>query len=198
MLFYISDLHLSHANIINTCNRPYDNIEDMNKLLIDNWNKVITNDDIVYFLGDFSFKCNQEQATKFLLQLKGKKYFIKGNHDKTTWLNKLKEQRLIEDWYDYKEINDNGRMVILCHYPLHSWNGLYHGSYHLYGHVHNNTVENAEWQKNRFNVSCEAIDYKPITLDELIKISEKDDSHKLVNNKCFNSRDDIRKIFKGK
>ena len=168
MIYYISDLHLNHANIINMCGRPFADVDLMNQILIDNWNTTITNKDIVYFLGDFAFKCNQEQATNLLRQLNGKKYFIKGNHDKTTWLNRIKEEKLIEGWFDYKEINDNGRMVILCHYPLHSWNGLYRGSYHLYGHVHNLTVENNEWQYRRYNVSVEAINYTPVTLDDLI------------------------------
>ena len=168
MIYYISDLHLNHANIINMCGRPFDNVCVMNKTLIDNWNSTVSNNDTIYFLGDFAFKCNQERATNILRQLNGKKYFIKGNHDKTTWLNRIKEENLIEDWFDYKEINDNGRMIILCHYPLHSWNGLYHGSYHLYGHVHNLTVENNEWQYRRYNVSVEAINYKPVTLDDLI------------------------------
>lgn len=168
MIYYISDLHFYHSNIIKMCNRPFIDVDLMNQIIIDNWNITITNNDIIYFLGDFAYKCNQEQATNFLKQLNGEKYFIKGNHDKTTWLNKIKEQKLIEDWYDYKEINDNGRMVILCHYPIYSWNGLYHGSYHLYGHVHEKTVTNADWQKNRFNVSCEVLDYTPKTLDQLI------------------------------
>ena len=169
MIYYISDLHFYHSNIIKLSSRPFESVEDMNEILINNWNKTVTNDDTVYFLGDFSFKCNQNQADKILEQLNGKKYFIKGNHDKETWLNRIKEKHLIEDWFYYKEIADNNRRVILCHYPLHSWNGLYRGSYHLYGHVHNNTVDNTDWQKNRFNVSCEVLDYTPKTLDQLIE-----------------------------
>ena len=168
MIYYVSDLHLHHLSIINMCGRPFDNIEEMNNILINNWNDTVSNNDIVYFLGDFAYKCNQQKATELLKQLNGKKYFIKGNHDKETWLNKIKEEHLIEDWFNYKEINDNNRMVILCHYPIHSWNGLYHGSYHLYGHVHNRTVSNNEWQYRRYNVSAEAINYKPVTLDDLI------------------------------
>ena len=168
MIYYISDLHLNHANIINMSNRPFNSIEEMNKTLINNWNKRISKNDIVYFLGDFAYRCNQQQATELLKQLHGEKYFIKGNHDKETWLNKIKEENLIKDWYNYKEINDAGRMVILCHYPLHSWNGLYHGSYHLYGHVHEKTVENEDWQKHRFNVCVENTNYYPITLDDLL------------------------------
>ena len=187
MIYYISDLHLQHFNIINMCNRPFQSVEEMNKALIDNWNKVVKDNDDVYFLGDFSFKCNQQRATEFLKQLKGRKFFIKGNHDKNTWLQSIKEQGLIEWYKDYAEINDAGRMVILCHYPLHSWNGLYRGSYHLYGHVHNLTVENIDWQKNRFNVSCEVTNYYPITLTDLIMNFVRDSNGQLVfrgNDKC--------------
>ena len=169
MIYYISDLHFYHTNILKMCNRPFENIEEMNAKLIENWNKKVREGDIIYFLGDFSFKGNQSKADEILKQLKGKKYFIKGNHDKRTWLERVKENKLIEDYFDYKEIDDNGRMVVLCHYPFHSWNGLYHGSYHLYGHVHDKTVENEEWQNNRYNVSCEVLEYEPKTLDEIIK-----------------------------
>lgn len=193
MIYYISDLHFYHSNIIKMCNRPFHDVDVMNQILIDNWNTTVTNSDTVYFLGDFSFKCNQNQADKILEQLNGKKYFIKGNHDKETWLNRVKEKHLIEDWFDYKDIDDSGRRVILCHYPIHSWNGLYRGGYHLYGHVHNNTVDNQEWQKNRFNVSCEVLDYTPKTLDQLIEERYKKEAEieeakrKLLNEICKQS-----------
>lgn len=175
MIYYISDTHFFHNNIINMCQRPFKNYEEMNDKLIENWNKRIKDNDEVYFLGDFAYKCTQEQATSLLKKLKGRKFFIKGNHDKTAWLQSIKEQGLIEWYKDYAEINDHGRMVILCHYPIHSWNGSYHGSIHLYGHVHQNSVQNSNWQENRYNVSVEAINYYPITLTELISRFEYSD-----------------------
>lgn len=111
---------------------------------------------------------NKTKSTEILKQLKGKKYFIKGNHDKISWLNNAKDLGLIIDWFDYKEIEDKGRKVILCHYPLHSWNHQYKGSYHLYGHTHDKVLLNDEFQKKRFNVCTENIDYIPVTLDHLI------------------------------
>ena len=168
MIYYISDTHFGHSNVIKMSNRPFSNVEEMNNQLIKNWNNIITNNDIVYFLGDFSF-LNKEKSIQILEQLKGKKYFIKGNHDKTNWLNIIKALGLIIDWFDYKEISDKGRKVILCHYPLCSWNSQYRGSYHLYGHTHNKVLLNDEFQKNRFNVCVENIGYNPITLDELIE-----------------------------
>ena len=168
MIYYISDTHFFHSNIINLCNRPFKDVNEMNEKLIENWNKRVKKTDDVYFLGDFSFKCDQKSATELLKRLHGRKFFIKGNHDKENWLKSIQEQGLIEWYKDYADINDAGRRVILCHYPIHSWDGSYHGSYHLYGHVHNNTVENSTWQKNRYNVSCEVTNYYPITLTDLI------------------------------
>ena len=73
----------------------------------------------------------------------------------------------------YDKINDNGRQVVLCHYPIAEWDGYFKGVYHLYGHVHNNFAN--PWYKimgslkNCYNVGVDVCDYKPVTLDELIK-----------------------------
>lgn len=178
MIYYISDTHFYHKGVIKLEGRSFTDVDLMNQTLIDNWNTTVTNEDTIYFLGDFAYKCNQNKATAILKQLNGRKIFIKGNHDKRTWLERIKQEGLIEDYFDYLEIEDEGRSVILCHYPLHSWNRLYRGSYHLYGHVHQNTVRNENWQKNRYNVSCEVTNYTPKTLDQLIK--EREESIKVM------------------
>lgn len=170
MQYYISDLHFQHDNIIKLCDRPFTSTKEMNEKLIEKWNSKIQDDDIVYFLGDFTCRGNNNEATRILKQLKGHKVFIRGNHDKVTWLESVHSQGLIESYTSYMEVNDNDRKVILCYYPIHSWNGLYRGSYHLYGHVHTKTVINEDWQKRRFNVCCEVINYEPKTLDELINL----------------------------
>lgn len=170
MKYYISDTHFGHSNIINMCNRPFTDIESMNWVLIEKWNKKVKKNDEVYFLGDFFYKCPQIKAIEILKQLNGKKYFIKGNHDKQSFLMTLKTSGLIEEAREYKEIDDNNRMVVLFHYPLVSWNGMYRGSYHLYGHVHQNTIEPKV--DRRYNVSVEVNDYEPKTLDELIELNK--------------------------
>ena len=89
MNFYISDLHLGHKNILKYDNRPWKTIEDMTIGVINNWNKVVSQKDDVYILGDFAFQ--NSYMTPFLItdvlsRLNGKKYLILGNHD--TWINK--------------------------------------------------------------------------------------------------------------
>lgn len=54
-IFFSSDLHFGHKNIIKYCTRPFESVEEMNKKLIENWNSVVTNDDTVFFLGDAGF-----------------------------------------------------------------------------------------------------------------------------------------------
>lgn len=182
MIYYISDTHFGHSNIIRMCGRPFKDIEEMDRRLIEKWNAKITNQDIVYFLGDFYYKCSRQYAINILKQLNGRKYFIKGNHDKVEFLKYCKQIHLIEDYFDYKEINDNGRFVILSHYPLVTWNGMYRNSYHLYGHVHDKTIKPRV--KHRYNVCVEVINYEPKSLDELIernKIFDKDNCFENFN-----------------
>ena len=169
MIYYISDLHLGHFNIINMCDRPYSDVEQMNEDLINKWNNRVKKNDTIYFLGDFSMKLSNEKSLEYLKRLNGIKYFIKGNHDKNSFLEEAKRQNLINDYFDYKEINDNGRFVILCHYPLVSWNGMYRNSYHLYGHVHQNIIEPVT---RRYCVCVEVNNYEPVTLNELIQNQE--------------------------
>ncbi len=169
MKYYISDLHLGHKNIINLCKRPFNNITQMDHSLIQNWNNVITNKDEVYILGDFAFS-NQGG---YLSMLNGKKYLILGNHDKGI----EKYSRYFEKIESYKEIDDNGRKIILFHYPLIEWRGSFRGSLHLYGHIHNNTsnktYEIVKDIENAYNVSADILDFTPQTLEGVINCNKK-------------------------
>lgn len=78
--YVISDTHFGHANIIKLADRPFKNVDEMNKTIINNWNSIVNDEDIVYILGDFSFK--GKSADYYAKQLKGRKILIKGNHDK--------------------------------------------------------------------------------------------------------------------
>jgi calcineurin-like phosphoesterase family protein len=79
--YFTSDTHFGHTNILKYDNRPFNNIKEHDDVLIKNWNEIITNEDDIYFLGDFSFM-RKEIAELIMKQLNGIKFFIKGNHDK--------------------------------------------------------------------------------------------------------------------
>ena len=175
---YISDLHFDHTNILHFDNREFLSVEDMNKEMIDRWNKVVKPEDHTYILGDFCWG-KEPRWLEILTQLNGQKTLILGNHDIIP--SKL-TRKLFADVKDYKEINDIGRKVVLCHYPIPCFKNHFYGWYHCYGHVHKSfEYEMMEHNKylmrelygktcNMFNVGAMMpyMDYTPRTLDELI------------------------------
>lgn len=81
-IFFTSDFHVGHSNVIKHDGRPFKDVNEMNQTLIDNWNSVVSDEDIVFYLGDFAYRCHPKTMKWFVSQLKGKIYFIMGNHDK--------------------------------------------------------------------------------------------------------------------
>ena len=79
-IWFTSDLHFGHQNIIRFCKRPWKTTEDMDWNLIQNWNSVVKPDDLVFDLGDFAFATNARWK-ELLSQLNGHHYLILGNHD---------------------------------------------------------------------------------------------------------------------
>jgi calcineurin-like phosphoesterase family protein len=177
-IFYIADLHFGHKNILSYDNRPFFSVSEMDKALIENWNKTVSKDDTVFILGDISWY-NQKEQNNITKQLNGTKILIYGNHDYKSW---SKAESGIEYATDYAEIKDNNRHVVLSHYPIMSYNGMYRGWYHLYGHVHCTADDKMtehyfkQWKEYYLkpclaaNVGCMKpwMNYVPRTLDEII------------------------------
>ena len=76
-VWFTSDLHFWHKNICKYCNRPYDTVEEMNEAIVENWNKVVKDDDVIFVLGDLGF-CGYEKLAPYIARLKGKKYIVQG------------------------------------------------------------------------------------------------------------------------
>ena len=176
--FYISDWHYGHKNVLGFDNRPFTSIEQMNEELIRRWNSVVSDGDLVYILGDM-FWCTPKTAMPIMEQLNGQKILVKGNHDR--W-HDSKFDKLFVKIDEYMEIEDEGRNVVLCHYPIPCFKNHFYGWIHLYGHVHNsfewNMMEHQRFlmeelydrQCNMINVGAMMpwIDYTPRTLNEII------------------------------
>ena len=165
MKYYISDLHFDHYNIIQFCNRPFVTCQEMYETIAAKWNSKVTPEDEVYILGDVAFTNNPNKIVEMLKKLNGKKYLVKGNHDKI-----MLDQRVMKqfEWVKmYEEINDNDRRVVLFHFPIEDWNGKFRGSYHLFGHIHNNWSVIHGHIPHRYNVSADVLDFCPMSLDEL-------------------------------
>lgn len=162
MKYFISDTHFNHANIIKYCNRPFKEVEEMNEYIINRWNSVVNDKDIVYFLGDFCLG-NRETIIKLGSRLKGQKILIMGNHDrvtKTAFLNAgFKE---IYKKPTVFKFNDNE--LLLSHAPV------YDTEYNnVCGHVHDIDINDA----NHFCVSVEQINYTPISIDKILEYFKK-------------------------
>lgn len=177
MNYFIADTHFGHENIMRHCSRPFATVAEMDETIIKNINSVVTANDDLWILGDFChWNPKACDPAKYLSQIKGHKHLIIGNHDKSLVHDK-NAARYLEDMKPYAEIKDNGRKIVLTHYPLAEWNGFYHGDYHIHGHIHNNfnnpvfaymaTLERA------FNVGVDVIGFTPRTLDELIVMKER-------------------------
>ena len=173
MIYYIADTHLGHDNIRRLSHRPFETVEEMDRTIIENWNKKVTDKDDVYILGDFSFKGGDPIA--YAKQLKGRKHLIIGNHD-TALLKHPEFNKYFVEAKDIKKINDNGVEIVLCHYPMVEWNGYYRNALHFFGHVHN-TFNNPNTQyamnmKNAYNVGVDIIGFEPCTLEEAINANK--------------------------
>jgi calcineurin-like phosphoesterase family protein len=170
MIYYISDLHFGHRNVIEMDGRPFDSVEEMDETLIRLWNERVTEDDDVYILGDFAYR-NGNTATWYLRRLKGRKHLVIGNHDHRT----IQDEKAVQCFASVEMMNriiDGDRHVSLCHFPVAEWNGKRYGGYHVHGHLHNRRDEVYEFM-SRFdralNAGCMINGYRPSTLDELIE-----------------------------
>jgi calcineurin-like phosphoesterase family protein len=161
MVYIWSDLHLGHSNIIKYGERPFQNIEEMDDALINNWKKIIKPKDIIINLGDFAFKQTRIYLNKLVNELPGYKILILGNHDR---------KKSMSFWMDvgfnevYKYPIIYVEKYILSHEPVQMIENMPYINIH--GHIHNKKIKN----KNQINVSVEQTNYKPISFKKIIKI----------------------------
>lgn len=182
--YYISDLHFGHTNIIRFDGRPFSSAQEMENVLIENWNRVVTKSDTVYILGDFCWN-KEPEWIRILDKLNGSKVLISGNHDLKNMSSQLR--RRFADVKDYKEITDNGKRIVMCHYPIMMYRSSYNPDvYMLHGHTHQTKEQTyvEEWTEelrrnikynydNRgqiINVGCMMpyMNYTPRTFQELL------------------------------
>lgn len=184
MIFFTADLHFGHKNIIRFDNRPFTTVEEMDRVLIERWNKKVKNEDTVYILGDVSWYDDQKTC-EILSQLHGKKVLILGNHDRV----RGHVRKCFEEICSYKEITLPCNIhVVLCHYPITFFNRHHYGAYMFYGHVHNSHewkmtenykygLEQLDIKCNMFNVGCMVRNYEPVTFDEILQQEERKNNH---------------------
>ena len=200
MIFFSSDLHFFHANVIKYCDRPYSSVEEMNEDMIEKWNSVVKPEDSVYVLGDISLAFRPIEA--FSHRLVGTRYLVPGNHD---WCHSFhkKGRKDREKWigeyerYGWNVMSEQTSMILeeigevnLCHHPYGNensndgeeyhdkyakWRPIDNGKVLLCGHVHE------KWQTKKssagtlmINVGVDVHKFIPISQTEIIDIVNKE------------------------
>lgn len=177
-VFLVADTHFHHGNVIKYCNRPFDSVEEMDEVLIRNWNSVVAPNDVVCHLGDFVFhrerNCRKqvEETNNLLRKLNGRKHLILGNHDKRgTTQSELWDS--IDDILQIKCFGEQS--MILCHYSMIVWKNCHYGYWHAYGHSHGTLGKpcdyNPAWQivadlletRNSLDVGVDLWNFTPVS-----------------------------------
>ncbi len=148
-IWFTSDPHYGHANILKYSKRPFADPQEMDAFLIKNWNAVVRPDDYVWMLGDFAMTGKRDRLANYLSQLNGEKYAIFGNHDVGgLYADAGLQREFFKGCFDLKQIKiedpeafQGYQRITLCHYSMRVWNKSHHGAYHLYGHSHGSLPE---------------------------------------------------------
>lgn len=128
MIFYTADEHYYHKNIIKYCNRPFNDMNEMVNELVDRHNKVVSDNDTVIHVGDFSF-ASKPVTENLINKLNGKHVFLLGDHDSSI-------KRIYKDIGYLDKRNINGIYVIACHWAFRVWPKSHYGSINVHGHSH--------------------------------------------------------------
>lgn len=196
-IFFSADHHWGHAKIIELCNRPFDDVADMDVQMESFWNnEAVTRNDTVFYLGDLAL------SKKYISVLNKLEfnifYWLPGNHDLINQTGTLSLKGIkgkLAPFHNievvtYSEFSCMPRklgkryivlcpplfclclpdlpLISLCHYPLHSWPNSKNGGIHLHGHTHGTLKK----QNRRIDVGVDACNFKPISLEEVLELAK--------------------------
>ncbi len=161
MIWFTSDTHFNHTNIIKHASRPFSSTDEMNKVMVARWNDVVSSGDTVYHLGDFMWGRDTENL---LSKLNGQKCLIKGNHDRGAII-KSSKWCMVKDYYELKVvIGERKQCIVLSHYAFRVWNKMHYGSWMLYGHSHGNLSDIGGLT---LDVGVDKHNYQPVNMDQV-------------------------------
>lgn len=168
MIYFTSDTHFLHDNIVKYSERPFADEIEMTATIVRRWNNLIAPGDTVYHLGDFAMSYGRKDADRIdqlLSSLNGQKFLIKGNHDRKEVVENSNWVKVM----DYHEIKvDRGgvhkQRIVMFHYPIRSWNQYHRNAWHLHGHCHGNLPDPGG---KIMDVGVDVHDYIPISIDQV-------------------------------
>lgn len=174
-IHFTADTHFHHQNILRYASRNFNNIQEMNEHLIQNWNRCVKPDDDIFHLGDFAF-CKLNEFEKLISRLNGNIYIILGNHDKKLiymnreYLLKNDKIKLIEY---YHELSYESQTITLFHYGQRVWRWSYKGTISLYGHSHGRLPPHGRSMDVGVDSTVITSEYRPISIKEVLKFMDK-------------------------
>lgn len=180
MIYFTSDTHFHHKNIIKYCDRPYEDVNHMNSDIIDKINERVGRHDTLYHAGDLSF--SDIEATKDILcRITCKDiHLVLGNHDDAKACFQLLREGWLKSVQYYLEIrrpkaDRHRRQICIMHYPMAVWNKCHRGSIHLFGHSHgtHNAWRNEHMPNSlSMDIGVDCHNYYPISLEEIDAIMD--------------------------
>jgi calcineurin-like phosphoesterase family protein len=174
MIYVTSDTHYAHSNICKATSnwsdksgcRNFPSLEEMNETLIENVNKVVKENDILYHLGDVAFG-NPNNSKIFLESLNCRNIIILiGNHDN---VNNFKDIKNVSGVYHYLRLSLNKQPVVMMHFPIMVWDGNSRGSWMLHGHCHGSLTNSIG---KMLDVGVDCFNFAPVSFDELKEIMD--------------------------
>lgn len=177
MMMFTSDLHLGHENLRSQYRTQFASVEEMDQVLIDNINRKMKRNDVLYVLGDLSFR-SKRPVEEYLKQIRPRLVLVMGNHDRD-WLRHMTEEqkaRYFEGIYDRHSVKKNGIELHLNHYPMLAWNrSQYFGeSFSICGHIHGDRTERVasrlfDQVPGQFNAGVDVNGLEPVSFGELVQ-----------------------------
>jgi calcineurin-like phosphoesterase family protein len=176
-IWLISDTHFNHANILKFTDsntgllvRPeFKDVAEMNETMIERWNSVVKQGDIVYHLGDVVIG-DKEWFKKNWPRLNGSKRLIVGNHDDIPFLSSGGFFKKVQMWRQFTEFD-----LLLSHVPLHEMSSsrgrpdAAKRMVNVHGHIHQNPSPPGLYM----NMSVEAINYTPQHIEDVADTARK-------------------------
>jgi calcineurin-like phosphoesterase family protein len=169
-IYFYSDVHYGHQNIIKYSKRPFSNADEMDAALIANHNSVVKPADVVYCIGDFSFHRDQSRTRSIIHALNGTKFLIRGNHDKYLEDKTLSMFAKVDNYMEIyvPDVDIGKQLIVLFHYSMKVWNKSHHGSWHLFGHSHGSLPDDPN--SLSFDVGVDCHGYTPISYNRVKEI----------------------------
>lgn len=172
-LFFTSDIHFFHNNILKYCDRPFSDVHEMNQEIVSRWNARVPKNAVVIIAGDVALggKSSAPELAKILASLNGRLFLVPGNHDDYILESDecLEHIEVLTPTIEIRvpdlEAPSNRQRIILSHYAQKVWNRSHRGTWMLYGHSHHTMAPDYNIKSFDVGMDGEGYGYAPISYE---------------------------------